>query len=159
MIRGMEKKPYPSETQERFIVRFPDGMRDRIAEEAKKNNRSMNAEIVARLEQSLAGEIGEDRQIEINALLKGLRDTIAEIGRTDIERENAMRSLGDDLHKLFNGAIPAIEDEKNLQSILRRVGDVGMALQAGDITDAQAQLRAIYYLAKDYALGVAPKSE
>ncbi len=48
----MEKKPYPSETQERFIVRLPDGMRDRIAEEAKKNNRSMNAEIVARLEAS-----------------------------------------------------------------------------------------------------------
>ena len=48
----MERKPFPSETQERFIVRFPDGMRDRIAEAAKANNRSMNAEIVARLEES-----------------------------------------------------------------------------------------------------------
>lgn len=48
----MERKPFPSETQERFIVRFPDGMRDRIAEAAKANNRSMNAEIVARLEDS-----------------------------------------------------------------------------------------------------------
>lgn len=46
----MERKPFPSETQERFIVRFPDGMRDRIAEAAKANNRSMNAEIVARLQ-------------------------------------------------------------------------------------------------------------
>lgn len=51
----MKKKPYPSETQERFIVRLPDGMRDRIAAEAKANNRSMNAEIVARLEGSLDG--------------------------------------------------------------------------------------------------------
>lgn len=34
-------------------MRFPDGMRDRIAEAAKANNRSMNAEIVARLEASL----------------------------------------------------------------------------------------------------------
>lgn len=49
----MERKPFPSETQERFIVRFPDGMRDRIAVAAKANNRSMNAEIVARLEQSM----------------------------------------------------------------------------------------------------------
>lgn len=48
----MDKKPFPSETQERFIVRFPDGMRDRIADIAKANGRSMNAEIVARLQQS-----------------------------------------------------------------------------------------------------------
>lgn len=48
----MERKPFPSETQERFIVRFPDGMRDRIAAAAKANSRSMNAEIVARLEGS-----------------------------------------------------------------------------------------------------------
>ncbi|WP_307727820.1 Arc family DNA-binding protein [Massilia sp. TS11] len=53
--RRMTKKPYPSETQERFIVRLPDGMRDNIAEAAKQNNRSMNAEIVARLDQSFAG--------------------------------------------------------------------------------------------------------
>jgi hypothetical protein len=49
----MIKKPYPSETQDRFIVRLPDGMRDRIAELAKSNNRSMNAEIVQRLEWAL----------------------------------------------------------------------------------------------------------
>ncbi|WP_025915785.1 Arc family DNA-binding protein [Herminiimonas sp. CN] len=49
----MSHKPYPSETQDRFIVRFPDGMRDRIAEEAKANGRSMNAEIVQRLEMTL----------------------------------------------------------------------------------------------------------
>jgi hypothetical protein len=40
------KKNYPSEAQDRFIVRLPDGMRDRIAEAARQNGRSMNAEIV-----------------------------------------------------------------------------------------------------------------
>ena len=39
---------------DKYVVRFPDGMRDRIAAEAKANNRSMNAEIIARLEQSFA---------------------------------------------------------------------------------------------------------
>lgn len=34
-------------------MRFPDDMRDRIAEVAKHNHRSMNSEIVARLETSL----------------------------------------------------------------------------------------------------------
>lgn len=48
----MEKKPFPSETQERFIVRLPDGMRDRIAEAAKAAGRSMNSEIVHRLQES-----------------------------------------------------------------------------------------------------------
>lgn len=38
---------------DKFMLRFPDGMRDRIAEEAKANGRSMNAEIVARLAASL----------------------------------------------------------------------------------------------------------
>jgi hypothetical protein len=36
-----------------FMLRLPPGMRELIAEAAKTNNRSMNAEIVARLEQSL----------------------------------------------------------------------------------------------------------
>lgn len=44
------EKFYPSEQQERFIVRLPDGMRDRIKAAAERNNRSMNAEIVATLE-------------------------------------------------------------------------------------------------------------
>lgn len=50
----MSKELPPSRTAEQFVVRFPDGMRDRIAEAAKSSNRSMNAEIVARLEQSFA---------------------------------------------------------------------------------------------------------
>jgi hypothetical protein len=43
----------PSHQLERFIVRLPDGMRDAIAASAKANGRSMNAEIVYRLEESL----------------------------------------------------------------------------------------------------------
>lgn len=36
------------------MLRFPDGMRDRIAELAKENGRSMNAEIITRLEWALS---------------------------------------------------------------------------------------------------------
>lgn len=35
---------------DKYIIRFPEGMRDRIAEAAKANRRSMNAEIIARLQ-------------------------------------------------------------------------------------------------------------
>lgn len=47
-----DKQTYPSRTAEQFVVRFPDGMRDRLKEVAHANGRSMNAEIVARLQQS-----------------------------------------------------------------------------------------------------------
>ena len=38
---------------DKFVVRFPKGMRDRIAEAAKFYRRSMNSEILMRLEHSL----------------------------------------------------------------------------------------------------------
>lgn len=38
--------------KDRYMLRLPDGMRDRIKAAAEANNRSMNAEIVARLESS-----------------------------------------------------------------------------------------------------------
>lgn len=43
----------PSRTADQFVVRLPAGMRDIISEAAKLSGRSMNAEIVARLERSL----------------------------------------------------------------------------------------------------------
>lgn len=49
-----EEKEFPSDRADKFVVRFPEGMRERIAEAAKANNRSMNAEIVARLEKSFS---------------------------------------------------------------------------------------------------------
>ncbi|GHG37775.1 Arc family DNA-binding protein [Paracoccus aerius] len=41
----------PSKQLDQFVVRLPDGMRDRIKAAAEANNRSMNAEIVATLEE------------------------------------------------------------------------------------------------------------
>ena len=41
----------PSNSQDKFIVRLPDGMRERIKVVADENRRSMNAEIVAALEE------------------------------------------------------------------------------------------------------------
>lgn len=44
--------PTTSRESPKFLLRLPDGMRDRIAAEARVNGRSMNAEIVARLNSS-----------------------------------------------------------------------------------------------------------
>lgn len=80
---GMEKKPYPSETQERFIIRLPEGMRDRIAESAKANNRSMNAEIVARIQNSF------EAQEDVRQLLAPMEEKLNEIGRLLLRQEEA----------------------------------------------------------------------
>ena len=60
-----EQKKHPSDLAERFQVRMPTGLRDRIAEAAKGNGRSMNSEIVARLEASLAKPAGPGSPDEI----------------------------------------------------------------------------------------------
>ncbi|MCG3462733.1 Arc family DNA-binding protein [Xenorhabdus bovienii] len=44
---------YPSQTQDKFTVRFPDGLRDAIAKRAEENGRSMNSEIVQILQDVL----------------------------------------------------------------------------------------------------------
>lgn len=46
---------------DKFMLRLPDGMRDRIAASAKENNRSMNAEIVARLGGALETQAALDQ--------------------------------------------------------------------------------------------------
>ncbi len=49
----MSDQRYPSEKLDQYMLRLPDGMRDKIKDAAAANNRSMNAEIVARLSASL----------------------------------------------------------------------------------------------------------
>lgn len=66
----MSKDLPPSRTADQFVVRFPDGMRDQIAALAKANNRSMNAEIVARLQQTLMTKLhAEMRPLEGSGLV------------------------------------------------------------------------------------------
>ena len=55
-------KDSPSRRAQKFVVRMPTGLRDRITHYATRNHRSMNAEVVARLLNSLdndeAGSLG-----------------------------------------------------------------------------------------------------
>ena len=45
--------PACSRTADKFVLRLPHGMRERVADVARDAHRSMNSEIIARLEQSL----------------------------------------------------------------------------------------------------------
>jgi plasmid stability protein len=42
----------PSDAQDKFIIRLPDGMREQLKTAAEANDRTMTAEVVARLRKS-----------------------------------------------------------------------------------------------------------
>lgn len=64
-MRPFKPAVYSSRTADKFVVRLPDGMRERITEVAKENHRSMNSEIIARLQNSL--EQPNDGSVEVTA--------------------------------------------------------------------------------------------
>lgn len=49
-----------AQNQDKFIVRLPDGLRDRIRLAAESNHRSMNAEVVALLEENYPAPVPEN---------------------------------------------------------------------------------------------------
>src|SRR5690606_18288108 len=69
----------PSQKLDQYIVRLPDGMRDRLKAAAAANNRSMNAEIVSRLERypSLGGEV-DAMEAVARAMAEALDNAVGE---------------------------------------------------------------------------------
>jgi hypothetical protein len=70
-----------SRTADKFVVRLPDGMRDEIAKIADKKIRSMNSEIVSRLEHY--GEMEnalENEKALVRILVKRIRELEAKLG-------------------------------------------------------------------------------
>lgn len=66
-MRPVKQAVYSSRTADKFVVRLPDGMREQIAEVARTHHRSMNSEIIARLEKSLASEEVAEGTVEVEA--------------------------------------------------------------------------------------------
>ena len=68
-MRPLKQAIYSSRTADKFVVRLPDGMRERIAEVARNHHRSMNSEIIARLEQSLIqeGALGDEPSLRLDS--------------------------------------------------------------------------------------------
>ena len=65
-----------SRVQDKFVIRLPDGLRPEIAAVASRNQRSMNGEIINRLERSLALELVLDQK---NRVIAQLLDRISEL--------------------------------------------------------------------------------
>lgn len=63
------KKQMFVQAGDKYLIRFPEGMRDRVAAVAKENGRSMNTEIITRLERSFSDNAREEAIEEIKGLL------------------------------------------------------------------------------------------
>ena len=74
-----------------YNLRWPDELKEKIAQSAKEHNRSMNADIVARLEQSFEKDdaaefdkgfvlqVIESQQDQINQLQKKIQDLMNQL--------------------------------------------------------------------------------
>ena len=77
----MKTKPY------KFVVRLPMEMRDRIADAAAHHRRSMNSEIVARLEQTFSGIPTDAQWQQIEPPMQAPMDAVFRTQQNDEERE------------------------------------------------------------------------
>lgn len=55
----MQKQQAPSEKADRYLIRFKEGMRSTIKQQAAKANRTMNAEILFLIEKGMEVAYGE----------------------------------------------------------------------------------------------------
>lgn len=74
-----DKEKYPSELAERFQIRLPAGLRDRIKAYAERHGRSMNTEIVRVLEREFPEQWDvDDRMEHLGEMLAILKAGIAD---------------------------------------------------------------------------------
>lgn len=97
----------PSRVAEKMMIRLPDGMRDKIAEAASVSGRSMNAEVIARLEASFAASnqpftpeqearvvemVKDQAEAVVQRLMQEIEKTEREIAEEASAREAAKHS-------------------------------------------------------------------
>ncbi len=118
----MARGDFPSAKQDQFMVRFPDGMRDRLKADAAENNRSLNAEIIARLQVEHAGEIDEARTI-IEGLLSRINQLLEHGDGWGTVMIPGTELLVEDYARLFLQGVPVPElvRASHLLSALRQI--------------------------------------
>lgn len=91
----MARQPSPSDQQARYLLRLPDGLRGQIEASAKANNRSLNAEIISRLERSFDLDDGltelndgfSDHEKRIDQLEAQVQTLLERAGLAEYERD------------------------------------------------------------------------
>jgi hypothetical protein len=88
---------------------MPEGMRDAIAEAAGRNGRSMNAEVIARLQASFE-QPNDDDAGAIHEQFLGLRDTVADL-QERLERYAARNQEREALYDRLAGLLEDVDTD------------------------------------------------
>ncbi|KZX95343.1 hypothetical protein A3720_21005 [Sulfitobacter sp. HI0021] len=96
------------------MLRLPDGMRDRIKVAAERNGRSMNAEIVAVLDEKFPPLISADRLTALIEASAGLLDAVENVVPSDKNSSKNVAILRSHLEKVQR------EAESNIDAAERR---------------------------------------
>lgn len=110
-----ERDKYPSELAERFQIRLPTGLRDRIKSYAERHNRSMNAEILRILEREFPEPWPvSNRAAEMVDLLRLLKE-----GGSDETIGSIVESLDQTIQGILSGRVRGV-DSAAVESIRER---------------------------------------
>lgn len=104
----------PVREYDKFMLRFPDGMRDAVSERAKANGRSMNAEIIQMIEDQMKSYPAEPS----NSSIQKLESAIGEQRELIYRQSMLAKQLATSLHKLSNVISPEDPWTKNLKHVL-----------------------------------------
>nr|KZA99960.1 hypothetical protein A4A59_19485 [Rhizobium leguminosarum] len=103
----------PSRKLEQYIVRFPDGMREQLKQEAAKNGRSLNAEIITRLEDSF--ESSNQAPSSIDEIAKLAARQLMNAPHIPIRDREAIWSLYETIK---------LEETRNIRKFMTRLSEV-----------------------------------
>jgi hypothetical protein len=130
-MRPIKQAVYSSRTADKFVVRLPDGMRELIAQVARTHHRSMNSEIIARLERSINEDavLGDENQYvsDIQKVIERLdvQPWIPQLGQC-VRRRDSKEMLGPimsfKMSKMGLMANTELEDESGLRKSTQAVG-------------------------------------
>lgn len=107
-LRMNEKTKYPSEVAERFQIRLPPGLRDRIKAYAEAHGRSMNTEIVRILEREFPVPLDMTGQIEqLVEMLEFIRE-----GKANDENVDTMAAIiQETIEGIVTGRVRGVDEK------------------------------------------------
>lgn len=144
---------FPSQLAERFQIRMPDGLRDQLREAAEANSRSMNAEIVWRLMQSLGDapegpawtlHVPEDLQkrVAIAAQKHGVspNDEVLNLLRDFYPAPKTAADAAREIERLADVLSPA-SSVPEIEQLVRKMQDLAISIYKGRVPEIPQDVR------------------
>jgi plasmid stability protein len=88
----------PVKDYDKFVVRLPEGMREAIAERAKNNGRSMNAEIIQVIEDALKDKNLNNSVATLSMALDTFKSVESAMGKSIEAKDAQIKAITNAMH-------------------------------------------------------------